>query len=256
MVKKRLIFVLFYTKHGFILSRNFRHQIVGNCDWLNDNYNFEKISFFIDELIVLRLSGDSTGFLETVGRLRRNIFLPLTLGGMIDSVDVAKSYWDAGADKLLIRTALLDDMGLVEELAQIYGKQSILGAIDVMHREDLSLGKVSPSKSFSMHPTVSNSALTEVVGELFFQDVYNDGVGKGFCEEFLDYCLRNKPREMGIIVAGGAGQFSHFSTALRKDDIQGVATGNLFAFMGDGMRKARGDLLARGFDMAKFQSHS
>ena len=50
MLKKRLIFTLFYKNNNFFLSRNFRLQKVGGVDWLIKNYNFEKISSSIDEL--------------------------------------------------------------------------------------------------------------------------------------------------------------------------------------------------------------
>jgi cyclase len=53
MLKKRLIFTLLYDQGNFVLSRNFRLQKVGNIEWLRDNYNFSKIAFYIDELIVL-----------------------------------------------------------------------------------------------------------------------------------------------------------------------------------------------------------
>ena len=53
MLRKRVIFTLLYDSGSFMLSRNFRLQRVGNLDWLQRNYNFAHIAFFIDELIVL-----------------------------------------------------------------------------------------------------------------------------------------------------------------------------------------------------------
>ena len=56
MVKKRLIFTLLYNDGGFMLSRNFRLQRAGDIQWLKSNYNFKKIAFTIDELIILDVS--------------------------------------------------------------------------------------------------------------------------------------------------------------------------------------------------------
>ena len=56
MLKKRLIFTLLYDSGYFSLSRNFRLQRVGDLKWLKENYNFEYISRYIDELIVLDVS--------------------------------------------------------------------------------------------------------------------------------------------------------------------------------------------------------
>ena len=55
MLKKRLIFTLLYKDNFFYQSRNFNLQKIGNVNWLNTNYNFKNISFFIDEIIILNL---------------------------------------------------------------------------------------------------------------------------------------------------------------------------------------------------------
>ena len=56
MLKKRIIFTLLYCDGHFIQSRNFNIQKVGDVNWLEKNYDFKQISYFIDELIVLDIS--------------------------------------------------------------------------------------------------------------------------------------------------------------------------------------------------------
>ena len=58
MLKKRIIFSLLYIDGFFYQSRNFNLQKVGDEEWLKKNYNFQNISFFIDELIILNISRD------------------------------------------------------------------------------------------------------------------------------------------------------------------------------------------------------
>ena len=53
MLKKRIIFTLVYDQGTFVLSRNFRLQKVGDLRWLKDNYDFSRVAFSIDELIIL-----------------------------------------------------------------------------------------------------------------------------------------------------------------------------------------------------------
>ena len=55
-LKKRIIFTLLFCKDYFYLSRNFRLQKIGDLDWLKSNYNFNNVSFYIDELIILNVS--------------------------------------------------------------------------------------------------------------------------------------------------------------------------------------------------------
>ena len=69
MLKKRVIFTLLYDNGSFMLSRNFRLQKVGDLKWLKKNYNFSKLSFSIDELIVLdvtRTKRDKNKFLDHI----------------------------------------------------------------------------------------------------------------------------------------------------------------------------------------------
>ena len=56
MLKKRIIFTLLYCDGFFVQSRNFNLQKVGDVNWLEKNYEFKKISYFIDELIILDIS--------------------------------------------------------------------------------------------------------------------------------------------------------------------------------------------------------
>ena len=56
MLKKRIIFTLLYCDGYFVQSRNFNLQKVGDVNWLENNYNFKKISNFIDELIIVDIS--------------------------------------------------------------------------------------------------------------------------------------------------------------------------------------------------------
>ena len=74
MLKKRIIFTLLYSKGFFYQSRNFNIQKVGDVDWLLLNYNFDNISYYIDELIILDISRkekDRSKFLEDVNKLTK-----------------------------------------------------------------------------------------------------------------------------------------------------------------------------------------
>ena len=62
MLKKRLIFTLLVDGEDFVLSRNFTLQKVGNIEWLLKNFNFLKISSFIDELIILNVRNKKKKF--------------------------------------------------------------------------------------------------------------------------------------------------------------------------------------------------
>jgi len=132
MLKKRLIFTLLYQDENFYLSRNFKLQKVGNLQWLKKNYNFSLIAKSIDELIILNVSrnkNDIKKFTDTIKKVIENCFIPVSVGGKITHLDVAKKYIDAGADKLVVNSNLFD-LSLIDKIAKTYGEQSLIGSLD------------------------------------------------------------------------------------------------------------------------------
>ena len=100
MLKKRLIFTLLYSSGSFMLSRNFRLQAVGNFDWLQRNYDFSRISNYIDELVVLDVTREKRSldeFCEVLKSITLNNFVPITAGGGVKDLDSARKLLRSGA---------------------------------------------------------------------------------------------------------------------------------------------------------------
>src|SRR3982074_1309215 len=105
---RRVIFTLLYDRGHFMLSRNFRLQIVGTIDWLFDNYDLGRVSHGLDELMVLdvwRASRNPQVFAQHVLQIAGRCFIPMTVGGGVDSLEMASIYMRSGADKLLVNSA-------------------------------------------------------------------------------------------------------------------------------------------------------
>ena len=134
MLKKRLIFTLLYDSGYFSLSRNFRLQRVGDLKWLKENYNFEYISRYIDELIVIDVSKEKREikkFSNILKELTEKIFVPISSGGGIRKLEHAKILLDSGADKVIINTSIFKDIDLIKNLASEFGRQCIVGSLDI-----------------------------------------------------------------------------------------------------------------------------
>ena len=139
MLKKRLIFTLLYDSGYFSLSRNFRLQRVGDLKWLKENYNFEYISRYIDELIVLDVSKEKREikkFCNILKELTEKIFVPISSGGGIRKFEHAKFLLDSGADKVIINTSIFKDIDLIKNLASEFGRQCIVGSLDIKKEKD------------------------------------------------------------------------------------------------------------------------
>lgn len=255
MLKKRLIFSLLYENKTFHLSRNFRLQKIGNLEWLKKNYNFSLMTKSVDEIVLLNVSRNEkkiNDFLTTIKQFVKNCFIPLSVGGKIDSIDVAKKYINSGADKLIINTNLFN-MPLINELAHVFGKQCLIGSIDYKVND---FGEIEIFQENGTKKNVNNFSLIInkinklPIGELMLNSIDQDGTGQGFNFDILKkipnkFC---KP----IIFLGGAGNHSHLLSAFQKKKIDAVATANLLNFVGDGLQDARRYIINSGIDLANW----
>lgn len=255
MLKKRLIFVLYYDSGNFYLSRNFRLQKVGDVRWLFEKFNFKSIGRFIDEIVILDVSRDRSGqrglaisetkFLDTLNYLMRETFIPLTIGGGLSSMDDVMRCFAAGADKILLNTALLNNEALVRSCVARYGAQAVVGAIDVCGSADGFVSKIANGQQLAL-PLEEHlqRAAALGVGEIMINNIDRDGTGMGFDRDLVDRCLS---LDMPLIICGGAGKPEHFAEMLAQKNVEAVATGNLFNFIGKGFEQVRKYVLAQGF---------
>jgi cyclase len=257
MRKKRLIFTLLYNKGFFMLSRNFRLQKVGDFEWLRKHYNFEKISFSIDELIILDVTRDgrnTSDFSSAIKEVIRNVFVPVSVGGGIRTMDDAEILLNSGADKLVLNTALHNDNNFVKKLIERYGSQVIIGSVDFL-RENGTNNVYICNGTQKIKPDL-DSYLDQIeklsIGEIYLNSIMRDGTGQGY--EIESYGSRLKNIRTPLILAGGAGNHLHFIDGLRLEYVDAVATANLLNFLGDSLPKSREEILKENLPITVFPS--
>jgi cyclase len=256
MLKKRLIFTLLFDGGSFVLSRNFRPQKVGDLNWLLENYNFSKVAFYIDELIILNITrnGESLDeFSSALEQIAKNCFVPLSAGGGIRSIQDAKKLLRFGADKIVLNSLIFDDSKKVIELSREFGRQCLIASLDFRRGAD---------GSFQVYTEHANRlvvySFNEVfdlinrlgVGEVYLNSIDRDGTGQGYDLAVLN-SLPNKSA-LPIILAGGVGNSSHLMEGISDPRVAGVATANLFNFVGNGLEKARKSILDQHVDLASW----
>jgi cyclase len=261
MLKKRLIFTLLHDNGSFMLSRNFRLQRVGDLNWLNKNYDFQKISQFIDEVIVLDVTRQKRNihdFANVLSELTQGIFCPVSAGGGIGSVIDARLLLRSGADKVVLNSALTDNPHLVSEISQEFGAQCIIGAIDL---DNLPNGMSVVTTRNGTHqivhepaPVVISSICNLPIGEILLNSVERDGTGQGYKFELLDFIPQSC--HLPVIMAGGVGFASHLIEGLEEERIDAVATAHLFNFVGDGLKNAREEIRKRGIPLPEWDYDS
>tara|TARA_B100000780_G_C21126765_1_gene457503 strand:- start:5391 stop:6167 length:777 start_codon:yes stop_codon:yes gene_type:complete len=257
MLRKRIIFTLIYCDGFFMQSRNFRLQKVGDISWLKKNYKFQNSSFSIDELIILDASRNkktTTSFLDDVENLAMGSFIPISVGGGIDSFEKCKILFERGADKIVLNSLLVKNSELVKKITTYYGSQSIVASIDV-RKIDKSYSVFSDNGTLIVDMNIYEylSHIQKLgIGEVYINSIDRDGTGFGFDTSLINF-IENKIKTP-IILAGGAGNYKHFMDCLSLDFINAAATANLFNFMGEGLSIVRDKLIKNGINIAKWNN--
>lgn len=254
MLKKRLIFTLLFSDGYFVLSRNFRLQKVGKIDWLQRNYDFSNVAFNIDELVVLdvtREHRDVDAFCDALKKVSAGCFAPISAGGGITSVGCASKILRSGADKIVVNSALWDDPSLVRAITGEFGRQCVVGSVDVQSDEGGEFGILTRNGTHILEMPATEalkSGVCDQVGEIYLNSIDRDGTGQGYDLNTLDFlpgCCR-----LPVILAGGVGNATHLAEGLADERVDAVATAHLFNFVGDGLYKARQALLRCGAELA------
>ena len=251
MLRKRIVFTLIYDDGFFCQSRNFRLQRVGDIKWLENNYKFQKIAFSIDELIIVnatRGKKNLSKFTKILDRLVDNVYIPISAGGGVSSLEDAKLLFNHGADKLIINTALFKNTNLISNIVKYYGKQSIIASIDYKDNEVfISDGRKKAGPYLEQY--VKQIELLGV-GEIYLNSIEKDGTGFGYDLNTIELIADkiNTP----LIVAGGAGNQQHLLKGIKTKGVSAIATANLFNFIGESLPKARQHLIQNGANLVEW----
>tara|TARA_B100000315_G_scaffold16577_1_gene14811 strand:+ start:812 stop:1642 length:831 start_codon:yes stop_codon:yes gene_type:complete len=255
MLKKRVIFVLLYDKGTFMLSRNFRLQKVGDLRWLKENYDFSRIAFSIDELIILDVSRgdrDEDKFREHVRSLSGECFIPIAAGGGIRNIEQAQKLLYSGADKIVVNSLLAKDEDAITKIASKFGQQCLVASVDVKKTGDglrcfVENGTTMLSTSLAEY---LKDIILLPIGELYLNSMDRDGTGQGYDYDLLDSLPT--PMHIPVILAGGAGKDTHLIEGLNDGRVDAVGTAHLFNFVGDGLINARNSLYKIEMNLAEW----
>lgn len=241
MLKKRLLFALLWDEGNFCLSRNFRLQHVGDMSWLTEKYNFGSVANSVDELVLIdvsRSARQSERFSEIVSALASAFHMPLSVGGGVTSVEVVDSLLRAGADKVILNSALNGNRARLRLMRETYGKQCLVGSIDVRRIDGAySVFADNGTRLVGDLGRHIEERVADSVGEIVINSIDRDGTGQG-----LDFdVLTGVPHhyESQIVLMGGVGTPGHIVQGLQHPAVDAVVTANLLNFIGDGLAEAR-----------------
>jgi cyclase len=180
-----------------------------------------------DELVILDISATDHGrqtALETVHRVAEALFIPLTVGGGVRSVDDFRSMLRAGADRVAINTAALQNPQLIADCASEFGVQAVVLSCDAKDGQAM----VRSGKESTGIDAVEWCAEAERLGagEILLTSVNRDGTNSGFDIELLRAVTGRV--KISVIASGGAGTLEHFRDAIEAGGARAVLAASLF----------------------------
>lgn len=230
MIKKRIIPCLDVKDGRVVKGVNFVGlRDVGSPVELAKRYNEENA----DELVFLDISKTQDGhdlMLDVIRETAKELFIPLTIGGGIRSVDDIRQLLNAGADKISINSSAIKNPGLIREASDTFGSQCVCVAIDVKYdseREDYYVYTHGGSKNTDIKAFDWVKKAAQLgAGELLITSMDHDGVKEGFDIDFLKEAV--KLVNIPIIASGGAGNIEHFVELFNETDISAGLAASIF----------------------------
>src|SRR4051812_48603474 len=203
-----------------------------------------------DELVFLDITA-SHEQRETIVQLARrtadNVFIPFTIGGGIRSVEDAQAVLDAGADKVSVNSAALARPELLGELADQFGAQCVVIAIDAKAEEGgWGVYGNRGRKRGDGRDAVSwaEEAVGRGAGEVLLTSMDRDGTNDGYDLELTKAVAEGVG--VPVIASGGAGELSHLSEAIAEGNADAVLCASIFHYGHYRVREAKERLAADG----------
>jgi cyclase len=207
-----------------------------------------------DELTFLDITAsheDRETIVEVVRRVAAQVFMPLTVGGGIRAAADIRRMLQAGADKVSLNTAALNNPGLIDETSAQFGSQCIVLAIDARRRVDGSGWEVfthGGRKPAGRDAVVwAREGVDRGAGEILLTSMDADGTKDGY-----DLALTRAVADavgVPVIASGGAGTLDHLCDAVVQGGADAVLAASIFHFGTYTIREAKEHMRAHGIEV-------
>jgi cyclase len=188
-----------------------------------------------DEIVFLDITAtfeERKTMIDVVEKTAEQVFIPLTVGGGIRTIDDIKNILRAGADKVSLNSAAVNDKSLIERAAYRFGSQCVVVAVDAKMRADKSGWNVFVSGGRKDTGLDAIEWIKEAqklgAGEILLTSMDADGTKNGF-----DINLTKKISEevnIPVIASGGCGKLEHFSEVFEKANADAALAASLFHY--------------------------
>lgn len=188
----------------------------------------------IDELIYIDVVASLFGrnsLEEIITKTAKEIFIPLTVGGGIRTIEDIRNVLRAGADKVSLNTAAINNPGIIKKAVRIFGSSTITVAIEVIKQKDGSyLAFTNNGREYTGVEVLGWAKKVEELGagEILLTSIDKDGTGKGFDLDLIKMVSKNV--SIPVIASGGAGKKEDVYKAVSEGQADAVALASLLHY--------------------------
>ncbi len=213
-----------------------------------------------DELVMLDISASREGratLMETVHRVARRLFIPLTVGGGVRALEDAQRLLSAGADKVAVNTAAVESPEIVNQISEHFGRQALVVAIDARRRAVGARTRGAPTQprwAVSTYGGTKQIDLDAVAwareveargaGEILLTSMDADGTQAGFDCELTKTIA--EALHIPVIASGGAGGLEHFAEVFLQGHADAALAASIFHFETHTLRSLKEYLQSQG----------
>lgn len=203
-----------------------------------------------DEIIYMDIVASLYGrdnLLGVVRKTAKNIFIPLTAGGGVRTLDDIRDLLRAGADKVAINTAAVKNPDLITKAAKMFGSQCIVVSIEAGKKEDGSYEAYTDNGREKTGLDVLEwvkQAAELGAGEILITSIDREGTGKGYDTELISKAAKSV--SIPVIACGGAGSKEHILEIIKKGRADAVSAGSIFHYSKSNIMEVKSFLGSEG----------
>ena len=181
-----------------------------------------------DELVIVDVVAslyDRNTLHSVVKKIASEIYIPLTIGGGIRTVNDVHDMLVCGADKITVNTAATKDPNLIKAISRNFGSQCCVVAIETIFRDGKWCVMTDNGRNVTPYQAIDWGMRVEELGagEIILTSIHKDGLGLGMDVELIS-ALSSK-LDIPVIAGGGLGKLEHLSQILDETEASGVAIG-------------------------------
>ncbi len=186
-----------------------------------------------DELVFLDITATNEKrktLSELVTRIAKHINIPFTVGGGISSIEDVSTLLNAGADKISINTSAIKNPQLIKELANRFGSQCVVLAIDTKFEDNDWFVYINGGRIKTDLKTIdwAKQAVELGAGEILLTSMNNDGTKDGFAIDITKQI--SEAVNVPIIASGGAGTMEHFKNVFANGKADAALAASVFHY--------------------------